>query len=29
MSTGVIIGALWLAFLFGLAVGLFFGKVRN
>lgn len=29
MSTGAFIGAIWFAFFFGLAVGLFFGKVRN
>lgn len=29
MSLGFWIGALWLAFFFGLGVGLFFGKVNN
>ncbi len=29
MSIGVFIGALFLSFFLGLAVGLFFGKVNN
>lgn len=29
MTLGFWIGALWLAFFFGVAVGLFFGKVNN